>query len=119
MRKTKINPQQVRLFDPREESGYREAFRSVPKTSSTTYSSEYYAQNRERICANQRAYYKKKKRNEKARTYYAAHRDHLLELQRKSYKKRLRRNRLSQSWLWRVWLRIETLFDRSQRKKIK
>ena len=97
MSKKNIKPTQAKLFDPRENSGYREAFRSVPKTLSTTYSREYYVQNRERICANQRAYYKKKRRQEKAKTYYAEHRDHLLEMQRASYQKRARRNRLSQT----------------------
>lgn len=116
MKDKRVKPTQARLFDPREKSNYREAFRGVPKQE-TSYQKEYYAKNRERILANQRANYKKKKTAEKARAYYAEHREHLCAIQRKNYKKRMRRNKLSQSRFGRLRLRIETLFDWSQTKR--
>lgn len=116
MKQKRVGPTQARLFDPREKSNYREAFRSVPKQE-TNYQKEYYAKNRERILANQKANYKKKKTAEKARAYYAEHREHLCEIQRNNYKKRMRRNKLSQSRFGRLRLRIETIFNKSQNKR--
>ena len=119
MKRKTTKPTQVRLFDPRESSGYREAFKSVKKQAEKEARRDYYVLHREQICANQRKYYHKKRRQAKAREYYAEHREHLCELQRKCYKRRVRRNKLSQTWYGRLRLRIETLFDKSQKKKSK
>lgn len=100
----KSNP---RLFDMREDykAEVKEKFQSIPKKE-LTYSQRYYAENREKIRAQQKESRERRKRNEKQKKYYAANREHICELQRKSYAKKQRQKRLSKTFLGRVYLRI-------------
>ena len=104
----KSNPS---LFDMREDyaTPTKEDFRAIP-TRTSSYNKEYYEKNRERIREQQRLSRKKKKIAEKQRAYYAEHREHLCELQRKNYAKKKREKKLSQSFLWRMKLKIEKFF---------
>lgn len=84
----------------------REDFQAVPREKELTYSQKYYAENKERIRAQQQAKRKKDKINAKQRAYYAANREHLCELSRKSYAKRQREKKLSKTFLGRLYLKV-------------
>lgn len=60
----------------------KEDFQSVPKERELTYSQKYYAENRERIRAQQQAKRKRDKINAKQREYYAANRERILTRQK-------------------------------------
>ena len=96
-----------RLFDMKEDykTGVKEKFQSIPKKE-LTYSQRYYAENREKIRAQQKESRERRKKRDKQREYYAANREHLCELQRKNYAKRQRKKKLSKTFLGRVYLRI-------------
>lgn len=96
-----------RLFDMREDytTPTKQDFEKIPQRE-LTYSQRYYAENRERIRAQQKEARRRKKINEKQRAYYAANREHICELQRKSRLAKKRKERLSKSFLGRICLKI-------------
>lgn len=96
-----------RLFDPREDysAQVKEKFQSIPKRE-LTYAQKYYAENRERIREQQRLSRKRKKTNAKQREYYAKNREHICELQRKGRQAKKRKEKLSKTFLWRLYLKI-------------
>ena len=65
-----------RLFDMREDykATTKKLFKEVPEL---TYYQQYYAANREKVRAQQKAYRERNKRNEKQRAYYAANRERI------------------------------------------
>ena len=89
-----------RLFDMREDytTQTREKFQEIPKQE-LTYSQKYYAENRERIRAQQKEKRMRDKRNAKQRAYYSEHKEHLRELQRKNYAKKQREKKMSKTFL--------------------
>lgn len=100
-----------RLFDMREDykTPTKEEFQAVP-TKELTYSQKYYAENRERIRAQQQAKRKRDKINAKQRAYYAAHRERILEQQRWYQKKKTQEKRMSKTFLGRLTLKFKSLF---------
>lgn len=96
-----------RLFDMREDytTQTKEKFQEIPKKE-LTYAQKYYAENRERIRAQQKEKRARDKHNAKSRAYYAEHREHLCELQRKSYARKQRKKKLAKTFLWRLYLKI-------------
>lgn len=109
MSRKNVKPTQARLFDPRESTGYREAFRAVRATKKTSYDRDYYVLHRERILETQKKYQRRVKQKAKAREYYAQNREHICEMQRKSYAKKRREERLSKNFFGRILLRIERI----------
>lgn len=89
-----------RLFDMREDytTPTRQDFQGIPQRE-LTYSQRYYAENRERIRAQQKETRRRKKVNEKQRAYYAANREHICEMQRKNRLAKKRREKLSKTFL--------------------
>lgn len=96
-----------RLFDMREDykAEIREKFQEI-RQKELTYSQRYYAENKERIKAQQKEARRKKKINEKQRAYYAANKEHIRELQKKNRLAKKRKERLSKSFLGRIYLKI-------------
>ena len=66
-----------RLFDLREDykTPTKTDFESIPKVEEIPYYKRYYAENRERVRAQQKAYREKKKRREQQRADYAANKE--------------------------------------------
>ena len=100
----KSNP---RLFDMREDyaTPTKQDFEQIPQRE-LTYSQRYYAENRERIRAQRKESRRRKKVNAKQREYYAANREHICEMQRKNRQTKKRREKLSKTFLWRLYLKI-------------
>lgn len=96
-----------KLFDMREDykTSIREEFKEVPQ-GELTYSQKYYAANKERIRAQQKIAREKKRAVEKRRAYYIEHREHLCEMQRKNYAKKKKRERLSKTFMGRLYLKV-------------
>ena len=84
----------------------KEDFQAIPKEKELTYSQKYYAENRERIRAQQQAKRKRDKINAKQRAYYATNKEHICELQRKSRAERKRKEKLSKTFLGRLYLKV-------------
>ena len=95
------------LFDMREDyvTPTKQDFQAIPARE-LTYSQRYYAANKEIIRAKQQAKRKKDKINAKQRAYYAANREHICELQRKSRAAKKRQEKLSKTFLGRIYLKI-------------
>lgn len=87
----------------------KEDFKAIP-TKELTYNQRYYAENRERIRAQQKQKRIDDKRKAKQRAYYAENREHICELQNKSRAKKKRKEKLSKSFWGRLVLKIENLF---------
>lgn len=96
-----------RLFDMKEDyaTPTKQDFEQIPQRE-LTYSQRYYAENRERIRAQQKESRRRKKVNAKQREYYAANREHICEMQRKNRQTKKRREKLSKTFLWRLYLKI-------------
>lgn len=95
------------LFDMREDykTPTRQDFKEVkePKMSKAM---EYYYANREHILELQRVNRRKKKVNAKQRGYYTKNKEHICALQKKSRAKKKRQEKLSKTFLWRLYLKI-------------
>lgn len=97
----------ARLFDLREDykTPTKEEFQAVPQKE-LTYSQKYYAANKERIKAQQKAARDRKKRTEKQRAYYAAHRERIVEQQRAYHQRKAKERRMAKTWYGRLYLKI-------------
>lgn len=101
-----------RLFDMREDykSSTKQDFQSIVRQPELTYSQRYYAENRDRIRAQQKAGRERKKRLAKQREYYAANRERILKQQREYQHKKSKEKRMSNSFLGRMILKFKSLF---------
>jgi hypothetical protein len=103
----KLKASNPKLFDMREDyaTPTREKFQAI-REKELTYSQRYYAENRERIREQQRLSRKRKKINAKQREYYAANREHICEMQRKNRAAKKRQEKLSKTFLGRLYLKV-------------
>lgn len=97
----------ARLFDLREDyrTPTKEDFQAISQRE-LTYSQKYYAANKERIRAQQKESRRKKKINEYQRAYYAANREHILEMNKRNKEAKKRQEKLSKTFMGRLYLRI-------------
>ena len=93
--------------------GYVEKYKEKKKKekyeaylASLTPAQRYYAMNKEKVKAQQKAYRERKKKKEYNKTYYMANRDRIRALNRENYFKTRREQRLSKTFIGRIWLKI-------------
>lgn len=107
--KAQANP---RLFDMREDfkTVVREDFQSIPKETRTK-SQIYYAENREKVKAYQKAYREKKKKKDYQKAYYEANKERITAQQRAYHSKKAKEKRMSKTFLGRLTLKVKKFFS--------